>query len=234
MLTTTVVKNVYVRFAYGTRNGSGVSDPYAQLMPVTDIEDAHEDWLIWYNKWSGNPPQPSSVSLAVRPTPSPSSLSSLPYPSPSSFSSPLHSSLLSSSLSSSWPSSSSSVSDPLATDGNSKITGAVEDYSNEEKPSPVRSFPFLQSLLASHICQFKRYLPTVIVVSVVAGLALIGGLIYAVKKMRNGRDGKGSYRGLGNKGDGGSLTKVSHYDDEGASSYYGDGGKGHYTDPYDD
>lgn len=69
----------------------------------------------------------------------------------------------------------------------------------------------------------------------VGGLALIGGIVFAVMRMRNGRDGKGSYRGLGKADDGIiPVLNVSQHDDEGAGGRYGDGGQGRYTDPYKD
>jgi hypothetical protein len=75
MLTTLIVKNVYALFGYESRNGSAVYNPYAQLMPITNVVDAHNDWVTAYNKWGGNSTQPSSVSLPVQSTPKPSSLS---------------------------------------------------------------------------------------------------------------------------------------------------------------
>jgi hypothetical protein len=77
-------------------------------------------------------------------------------------------------------------------------------------------------------------LPAIIVGSVVVGLALIIAIIFAVMKIRNGRDGKGAYRGLGKPDDGTAPVKVPLYDDEGASGHYGGGGQGRYTDPYKD
>jgi hypothetical protein len=77
-------------------------------------------------------------------------------------------------------------------------------------------------------------LPAIIVGSVVGGLAILGGIIFAVMRMRNGRDGKGAYRGLEKTRDGAGLMKVPLHDDaEGASGLYGDGGQGRYTDPYE-
>jgi len=182
MLTTVAVKNVYARFSYGSRRDGEVYDPYVQLMPITDIEDAHHDWETWHNKWA-------SGSLGGQHSPLPSYLSSLPLPSSSGLlrhssstllppsSTTLHSpsstnlhspsstnlhspssttlhSPSSTSLShspstppshspshSTPPSPSSSASDPLATGGSNKVTGAVEDDGNEEKSDPVRSFP---------------------------------------------------------------------------------------------
>lgn len=157
MLTTITVKNVYSLFGYGARNGSNVYDPYAQLMPFTNIADSHDDWVTWYNKWSGNSSQPSSVSPTVQPTPKPSSLSSLSYPPSSSpYSSPLSippsSPLPSLSTSSPLPSlsssSSSSAQNPLPTEGNDRITqGAVEDDGGDEKSDPVGSSLFLPSII---------------------------------------------------------------------------------------
>ena len=160
MLTVFTVKNVYASFAYGSRNGSAVYNPYAQLMPITNVVDAHNDWVNTYNKWGGNSTQPSSVSLPVQSTPKSSSLSTSPYPSSSSLSphppSPPSPSISTSSsspspsTSSSSPSpstsSSSSASNPLATGANDKITGAVEGDDDEEKSDPVRHFLFLQCL----------------------------------------------------------------------------------------
>lgn len=144
------MKNVYARFSYATRRDNGVYDPYVQLMPITNIEDAHNDWGLWYDKWSESLPQSSSTP-AVQSTPisSPSSLS-IP-PSPSS----LHSSsFFSTSLSFSPPvSSSSSASNPLATGGNNKIAGAVEDDDTEEDSDPVRP-----SLFPSPISAYLTYL----------------------------------------------------------------------------
>lgn len=77
-------------------------------------------------------------------------------------------------------------------------------------------------------------MPAIIVGSVVAGLALIGGAIFAVMRKRKGRDGKGAYRGLGKTDDGAGPVKVSHYGGESASGRYGDGGHGSYVDPYKD
>lgn len=144
MLTIVAVKNVYARFSYGSRRDGEVYDPYVQLMPVTDIEDAHHDWEVWYAKWAGSSSQPSSVSSVVQSTPIPSSLSTLP-PHPSSSpppsSSPSSSPSISPSLS--LPTSlTSSGSNPLATGDSTKISGAVEDDSTEEKSDPVRSFLF--------------------------------------------------------------------------------------------
>lgn len=79
----------------------------------------------------------------------------------------------------------------------------------------------------------KRYLPAIIVGAVIGGLALIGGIIFAVKKLRHGRDGKGAYRGLEKPDDIGPV-KVPLYDAEGGSGRYGEGGQGRYTDPYED
>ena len=77
-------------------------------------------------------------------------------------------------------------------------------------------------------------MPAIIVGSVVGGLAIIGGVIFAVMRMRNGRDGKGSYRGLGKMDDGASSVKVPLVSDEGSGGHYGGGGQGRYTDPYKD
>lgn len=78
-------------------------------------------------------------------------------------------------------------------------------------------------------------MPAIIVGSVVGGLAIIGGIIFAVMRMRNGRDGKGAYRGLGKTEDGAGPIKAPLHDDaEVASGRYGDGGQGRYTDPYED
>ena len=77
-------------------------------------------------------------------------------------------------------------------------------------------------------------MPAIIVGSVLVGLAIIGGVIFAVVKSRNGRDGKGSYRGLGRSNDGAGPVKVPLYDAEGSSGRYGEGGQGRYTDPYKD
>lgn len=77
-------------------------------------------------------------------------------------------------------------------------------------------------------------MPAIIVGSIVGGLALIFATIFAVMKMRNGRDGKGAYRGLGKPDDGTSSAKVPLYDDENAAGHYGQGGQGRYTDPYKD
>ena len=119
------MKNVYARFSYATMRNEQVYDPYVQLMPITDIEDAHHDWETWYTKWGGSSSQPSSTP-AVHPTPS-SSIST-----PPSHSFPL----------SSLVSSSSSASSPLATGGNNQLSGAVEDDDTEEEPDSVRSFLF--------------------------------------------------------------------------------------------
>ena len=172
MLTVFTVKNVYASFAYGSRNGSAVYNPYAQLMPITNVVDAHNDWVNTYNKWGGNSTQPSSVSLPVQSTPKSSSLSTSPYPSSSSLSphppsssspsphppsppspststsssSPSPSTSSSSSSPSPSTSSSSSAPNPLATGANDKITGAVEGDNDEEKSDPVRHFLFLQCL----------------------------------------------------------------------------------------
>lgn len=144
MLTIVAVKNVYARFSYGSRRDGEVYDPYVQLMPITDIEDAHNDWEIWYAKWAGSSSHPSSVSSVVQSTPIPSSLSSLPaHPSssPPPSSSPSSSPSISPSLS--LPTSlTSSGSNPLATGGSNNIAGAVEDDSAEDKSDPVRSFLF--------------------------------------------------------------------------------------------
>lgn len=131
------MKNVYARFSYETRLDGEVRDPYVQLMPVTDIEDAHNDWVTWCAKWGGSSSQPSFLP-SVHPTPSSSSHST-----PSSHSAlSSHSSSFSSSRSppSSSLSSSSSASNPLATDGSDRIAGAVEDDGTEEKSDPVRLF----------------------------------------------------------------------------------------------
>ena len=153
------MKNVYARFAYATRSEGQVYDPYAQLMPLTNVEDAHNDWVTWYNKWGGNSSSPSSVSLGGQPTLQPSSVSypssyyltpspppSTPYP--SSYSSPLPSAPYPSSYSltpSPSPSPSpSSASDPVATGGNNIVTGAVEDDTPDEtvlSPSSLRPSP---------------------------------------------------------------------------------------------
>lgn len=126
------MKNVYASFSYATMRDGEVYDPYVQLMPITDIEDAHNDWETWYTKWGGSSSQPFSTP-AVHPTPS-SSIST--PPSPSSFP---HSSLVSSS---------SSAPNPLATGGNNKLSGAVEDDDTEEEPDSVRSFLFLPLISA--------------------------------------------------------------------------------------
>ena len=111
VLTTIAVKNVYARFAYQNKHDGEVFDPYVQLMPITNVTDAHNDWEVWYAKWVGSSPHSSSsVSISVSPTPTHSSLSS-------SLSTP-HSTPLSSP-----PSGSSSSSDPLATN---HIAGAVD------------------------------------------------------------------------------------------------------------
>jgi len=128
------VKNVYARFSYGERRDGEVYDPYVQLMPITDIVDAHHEWETWCAKWGGSSSQPSSTST-VQPTPGPSSLSA--PPSPSSLSPPHSSSSTPASASSP-----SSASDPLATGESGKISGAVEDDGTEVKSDPVRSFPF--------------------------------------------------------------------------------------------
>jgi len=52
-------------------------------------------------------------------------------------------------------------------------------------------------------------------------------------RKRGGRDGKGTYRGLGKQDDEGPV-KVPAYDAGGVSGRYGDGGQGRYTDPYKD
>jgi len=52
--------------------------------------------------------------------------------------------------------------------------------------------------------------------------------------MRNGRDGKGTYRGVADPDDGSAAVKVPLYDAESSSGNYGDGGQGRYTDPYKD
>jgi len=199
------VKNVYALFAYGEERDGKVYDPYAQLMPVTNIADAHHDWESCYAKWGGSPSssKPSSTP-AVQPTPKSSSLSTPTLP--------LSLSLPSSHSSSSSPHS-SSASDPLATGGNNKISGATE---GDDKSDPV-----------------KQYLAAIVAGSILLGLAIIGGIVFAVRKMRKGRDGKGAYRGLGKQDDGGPV-KVPLYDSEGASGRYGDGGQGRYTDPFKD
>jgi len=177
------LKNVYARFSYATRRNDEVYDPYVQVMPVTDIEDAHKAWVEWYTKWGGSSSQP---------TPSSSSLSS---------------------------STSSSAPNPSSTSGNNQIAGAVEgdDDNDDDKSDPV-----------------KRYLPAIIVGSVLGGLAIIGGIVFAVMRMRHGRDGKGAYRGLGRPEEGVPAIKVPLYDAEGSTGRYGDGGQGRYTDPYKD
>ena len=146
------MKNVYARFSYATRRDGQVYDPYVQLMPITNIEDAHNDWGLWYAKWGGSSSQPSSIpAVHSTPTPSPSSLS-IP-PSPSSFhSSSFHSSSLSFSPSVS-SSSSSSASNPLATGGNNRIAGAVEDDNTKQNSDPVRP-----SLFPSPISAYLIYL----------------------------------------------------------------------------
>ena len=53
-------------------------------------------------------------------------------------------------------------------------------------------------------------------------------------RRRNGRDGKGAYRGLGKPDGGAGPVKVPVYDAESSSGRYGDGGQGRYTDPYKD
>jgi len=58
--------------------------------------------------------------------------------------------------------------------------------------------------------------------------------VFVVMRIRNGRDNKGAYRGLGTPNDEAGPVKVPLYDAEGASGRYGDGGQGRYTDPYKD
>lgn len=70
--------------------------------------------------------------------------------------------------------------------------------------------------------------------SILAGLALIGGIVFVVRRVRNGRDGKGVYRGLESPDNGAGPVKVPLYDAEGSNGRYGEGGQGRYTDPYKD
>lgn len=119
MLTTVTVKNVYARFAYQTERSGEVFDPYVQLMPVTNVEDAHNEWVNASSTW-GSSPQPSPVSVGSQPTPSPS-------PSP-------HLLSLSSSLSTPPSSlSTSSPSNPVASGGSDDLAGAIEGDSKSGK-----------------------------------------------------------------------------------------------------
>lgn len=77
-------------------------------------------------------------------------------------------------------------------------------------------------------------MPAIIAGSILGGLVLIGGIVFAVMRRRNGRDGKGAYRGLGKPDGGAGPVKVPVYDAESSSGRYGDGGQGRYTDPYKD
>ena len=141
------MKNVYARFSYATRRDGEVYDPYVQLMPITDIEDAHHDWETWCAKWGGSSSQPSPT---VQPTPDPSSPSIHPSPA-SSFSSSSSLSTSTSFSSSVSSSSSSSAPNPLATGGNNRISGAVEDDDDtEEKTDTVCSFLF-PSLISAYL-----------------------------------------------------------------------------------
>ena len=121
MLTATAVKNVYVRFSYLTRSNNEVYNPYVQLMPVTNVEDAHNDWVIWCNKWGGNH-SPSS---------NPTSTPTLTYTSTHPPSPP-----------------SSSPANPQGTGGN-KVAGAVEDDNKDDlsvsRPVRLLLFPPLVS-----------------------------------------------------------------------------------------
>ena len=102
------MKNVYARFSYQTRRDGEVFDPYVQLMPITDIEDAHHDWEVWYKNWSGNSTH-NSTQPTHTPTHSPSPIPTPPPTPPSS--------------SSSLP----AVDPPTTTGGNNRVNGAVED-----------------------------------------------------------------------------------------------------------
>jgi len=79
-----------------------------------------------------------------------------------------------------------------------------------------------------------RFLVGIVVAVVIIGLLVVGCIIFAVMRMRKGRDGKGSYRGLGKPDDDAGPVKVPLYDSEGGSGRYGEGGQGRYTDPYKD
>lgn len=120
MLTATTVKNVYARFSYLTRSNNEVYNPYVQLMPVTNVEDAHNDWVIWCNKWGGNH-SPSS-----NPTTTPTLTYTSTHP----------------------PSPSSSPANPQGTGGN-KVAGAVEDDNKDDlsvsRPVRLLLFPPLVS-----------------------------------------------------------------------------------------
>lgn len=76
----------------------------------------------------------------------------------------------------------------------------------------------------------------IIVCSVVGGLALIGGILFVVKRMQKDRDGKGAYRGLEKPDDMASSVRAPLVDEEATSGRYDDGGQGQarYTDPYRD
>jgi hypothetical protein len=138
MLTAVAVKNVYARFAYQTRSGDAVSGPYAQLMPIINVQDAHNDWVTWYNKWGGSSSQRSSVSPSVQPTPS--SLSTRP-PSSSLSTRPPSSSLstppLSSSLSTHPPPSSSPSTHPPPSSSLSTHPPPSSSLSTHPPPSSV-------------------------------------------------------------------------------------------------
>ena len=116
MLIIVTVKNVYARFSYATRRDGQVFDPYVQLMPITNVDDAHSDWQTWYNKWGGD-----SSHSSPTPTPTPTMT---PTMTPDSH----HSS--------------SSPPPPDATDGSGKVNGAVEDDASGAASKTVRSFPF--------------------------------------------------------------------------------------------
>ena len=152
VLTTIAVKNVYALFAYQNRHDGEVYDPYVQLMPITNVEDAHHDWEVWYEKWVGASPHPSSyVSSSVKPTPTYTSL-------PSSHSTPYSTLPSSHSTPYSTPTyTSSSATDPLATN---HIAGAVENDGGNEvegnskktKSKGVRSLLFPSLIPARLTC----------------------------------------------------------------------------------
>ena len=74
----------------------------------------------------------------------------------------------------------------------------------------------------------------IVVGVIVICLLVIGCIVFCVMRMRKGRDGKGSYRGLGKPDEDVGPMKVPLYDSEGGSGRYGEGGQGRYTDPYKD
>lgn len=137
------MKNVYALFGYQSRSSAQVNNPYVQLMPITNIVDAHNDWVTWYNKWSGSS---SSSSKPSSTPPHSSSSSSSYYPTPSSPPVAAGYPASSSSSSSSSPSPSSSPSsapNPQSTGGTNSVSGAVQDNNDEEKSDSVRSFSSL-------------------------------------------------------------------------------------------